>query len=683
MNTYTFYFLFFVYNIINCYRYEPFKIWKARYNYFEQLFKQNNSPQNLKLSYSHKTGFYCKSRKDINNGDLVFSIPANHIVSLFDDYPFKASLYNLLSELDFEGIGKLNNNLLANFLLSLRVLFEIKANHTESFIQLKKIESKFNKNKKDNINNEYTDVSFTKYRNYIKYKNENDHLYTYYSMLPLQYMYSQTAFYNKGDEDYSKSAHIKPLTKLIDQVYLTIADRVENFEKESIKNSQQKLDENTNKKDNTMNASLENKLNQYIDLFSSIKNWFNKDNLNLFKSAYAFVSSRSFKHDLNEYIVLPELSSKENDELNLLISKDIVEVPFLIPSIDLCNHYHPEVKDSNTIKNDKTNTNSLNSRYSNKSQINKKEQANEHNSKLAKLKMIKITSSKGKPDQLSHYSIFALENYNKGEEFNFSYSKLLSNDYLLLNYGFIVKDNPFQEYVFNFQFVDENKALYNELYKHNFNVEKIRFLNKNKINEQNYNDTSNSNVMSIDFHLKKDIINEELLDFIYIYLSHSKLLENPSSQNDSHKTDKKNNYYKGKSNNSPKTDIPTDYKNSIKILIVYYRSIEKNIRSIFDSRLSIKSTNSTFLLNEIYDNIKEIDNLQDKLDNLIEEKDNKEAYTNMDFLIKTNNILLFHSENVKILESHKKIVIENILNLYSNFLLNGKLTYSTKSRYLN
>lgn len=630
-------------SIILSYRYEPFSIWKSRYLFNEKNFYENNINDTLKLSYNHKAGFYCKAKNNIEKGNTIFKIPSNQIISLFDNYPFKHSFYSLLNELEFEGVGFLNKNITNNFLLSLRILFELKVNHTESFVQLKKIENNLNNQKNNHSNtlesNDKEDFitqesNFTKYKSYLRYKNSNDFLYKYLGMMPLQYMYSQTAFYPKGDEDYSKSGHIKPIGSLIEQIYLTLADKIENFENDLV-SYKNRNDTETNLANSSINdesddqLQVNNDLNEeliatfkkYTDLFRVVRNWFNKDNLNYFKSVYAFVSSRSFKHSLTGYIGISELHNNANDELNIILDKDTNGVPYLIPSIDLCNHYHPTSKDIEI----------------------------EDGIKKAKLKKIIIEKND------KHYIIKALSEYKKNEEFNFSYTSILSNDYLLLNYGFIIPNNPFQEFIFNFRLIDEGKKLFEELHKAGFNMGlvslvKTKIDSNEEISEDSTNSTnskSESPLLSIDFHLTYDKINQDLLDFITIYLSSNHLL------------------YEEISN---KSKVNNEIKNTMKILIVYYRVIEKNIRDIFESKLSIKAHNSTFLLNEIYNNTKEIDDLQNKLDVIDNKEEIKEVYSSMDYLIKSTNILSFHSENIKILESHQNKILKKILSIYSDFI---------------
>ena len=594
-------FIFFYSNIstfTNSYRYEPFSFWKARYAFNEENFKKNNVDSNLKLSYNHEKGFYCKAVKDIQPETPVFSIPYENIISLFDDYPFKKSLYYLLSGLEFEEIGMLNKNFTANFMLSLRLLYEIKVNHTRTFIELKKEEVKENKN----FFYIYQETNFTQYRDYLKERNKNGFLKKYFSMLPLHYMYSQTAFYTKGDEDYSKSGYIKPIVKMVEQIYLTLADKIENY----------KLFNNTN--ENEYNT-LDYKLTAYSPLFRIIKHWFNKENVHIFKSAFAFVSSRSFKHSLEDYISYNH--NTENIEMNNELDDDGNGVPYLIPSIDLCNHYHPK----------------------------KVEEAGKNNLKdqdKYKLKLIKIKPEAS--NQPKNYIIHSTNFYFKDEEFNFSYSRILDNDFLLLNYGFVIQDNPFHSYYFNFQFKDENKTFYNYLFQNKFNMEIINL---------------KSDVLTIGFKLQKDIINHDLLDFIGIYLKHTELIDG----------------------NSP--------KNNVKGFLVYFRSIEKNLMEIFESNLSIKAKNTTSLLFEIQENDFEINRLQFELDKTYEveheftNKDTREVYTSMDLLIKTNNILKFHLENVLILESHKKIILENLNYYFTNSIYGLNNLDNLKKKYLS
>lgn len=644
---------------IKCYRYEPFNIWKSRYNFYNDLFKSNNNiTKSLKLSYNHKEGFYCKVKKEIKENDVLFSIPSYQAISLFDDYPFKKSLYSLLNDIEFNDIGYLNKDLINNILLSLRIVFEIKGNNTASFIEISKLERDYNSTNINKTNIKYTnnnnlidlDINLNNYRRYLKFKNNNDILYKYYSMLPLQYMYSQMAFYNNGDLDYSKSGHVKPIKSLLERVYITICNIIDNF-----------INKNENKlEDNDYTKKLYKK---YGSLFKVIFNWFNVKNLYVFKSAYAFVSSRSFKHNLSNYI--DNSNNHENRKLNEDIANNIIkqsklnynnnstislydaDVPYLLPSIDLCNHYHPKL---------------INANLSN---------INNYNNSILNIKQIKVKSD----NTNNKYIVSALNSYNSQEEFSFTYSKILTNDYLLLNYGFVIQNNEFQEYIFRFDLEDTNKKLFFKLKENKFNMDLVTIKKSNlTFHEENADitNTTNNYILSIHFSLNNNELNEELYRFIELYVNDNNLFNYTNTKYTSNK-------------------VFQSLNNSIMLkiynMIIYYRAIEKNIRDIFDSNLSIKAKNMTTLINEINENINTIEELQIKIDkdeNTISSNNNK-LFNELDLLIKTNNILIFHKENIKILMSHQIKILDIILSYYLEMINKSYLKEknSIKLNYIN
>jgi len=201
-------------------------------------------------------------------------------------------------------------------------------------------------------------------------------------------------------------------------------------------------------------------LNSKFALFTQY--WLNSQNINIFMSIYSVVASRTFRAELNDFGI-NEKGNNYRD--NLIINR--TGGTTLIPFIDLCNHYHPKLNPEVNISN---------------------------NSKSYEIKRLKIIFDEEK------INILSLNNYKSNEEFDFTYSNIFTNDFLLLNYGFFVKNNPFQEYVFKFEMSDPNKSFYQILKKVNLTDNTLFLTQSNKL------------VMHIKLHKHK--VSDDLIKFI-------------------------------------------------------------------------------------------------------------------------------------------------------------------------
>lgn len=690
-----------------CYIYEPMAVHNYRFSYFKNQVKEycglnlefnqhygyictftgesidiefdnedngklekSDDKNNINSNNYHNSSISNKNKGNIkkNNDKLKCKIPSNLTISVFDDFPFKRSLYQLLNELSFvdqqknenfntnnedddinnESISNnesfyLENNFINDFLLSLRLLFETKVNHTETFIQYKLMEnSNYTNNfKMDNSTNDNdfgfnfsSDLDFKSYKEYLRNFNNKKEYKKYLSMIPFQYSYSQAAFYKGGDNDYMKSGHSKPSTQLIERVFLTIAELVNTT-----------YNYTNLKKEEYNNNHVNDKYYKYIPVFRIIKNWLNSQNINMFRSIFAFVNSKNLKHRLSEYInnnlsiILQNenlenqnQSFKDNNKSNISndINKYIDEkskfgVSYILPGISYCRSYI----DSNKFN-------------------------------ITSTFLVKEKIKNSAENNLNTYELTSSKSYKIGKEVLFVNSEKKDNDYLLLNLGISPKNNIFHKFSFHFELEDPYKSLYNYLYKKKFNMESIK-LKKN----------NNTESIVLDFKLSKNEVNDDFFTFIELYLGYKKLLDKETKSNVD--------YYK--------------FKNLEKILLVYYESMVKNIKNIFDSKLSFRSNDTISLIYEIQDNIKEIRELENNLtqfnvNNALnnqnnDDKDHKESIGRMDYLIKFNNIQNFHLENLKILNGNNKLILDQLINLQGSALFNTKLKGSIKRKYVN
>jgi hypothetical protein len=122
--------LFLVYKCFFLYRLEPIGLFNSRVNFYK-----NNTNGNFFIENDHRKGIFCKSTKDINRGEELIKIAKNLTYSTFDNFPLKNDLYYLLNEIE---LILEQPSLVGKMLLTLRVMFDLKANMTETLLMLKK-----------------------------------------------------------------------------------------------------------------------------------------------------------------------------------------------------------------------------------------------------------------------------------------------------------------------------------------------------------------------------------------------------------------------------------------------------------------------------------------------------------------------------------------------------------------
>lgn len=339
--------------------------------------------------------------------------------------------------------------------------------------------------------------------------------------------------------------------------------------------------------------------------------WFNESNLNYFLSLYGYVISRSFKIELKDF-------SNENTQNLINVKIDKHGGNIIIPFIELCNHYHPKVNDGNAL-----------------------------------LKTIKINVHE------ETILINALSDYKKNEEFNFSYSNLLTNDYLLLNYGFIVRNNPFQEFVFRFDVDDPKFKFYKTLEKNKFNMNQIAIIGNEKL--------------AIHFSLKYNNLSKDLEKFINVFMELNNFMEDER--------------HELKSYRKLKTELDQSTFNKLKVLFLYFSTIDKNIKTINDS---LENKSIMYYLDKINETNSKINKLNQIIEdntnnfitnrNLTQNKNDDDLqnlfyFKNLHNFIKKKLIQEFNLENIKIIFSHQNLVLRNVESLLCKSILKLKLKY--------
>jgi hypothetical protein len=551
------------------YRLEPINIFKSRENFYKENF--NKFTKNLEFRFNQEKGFFCRVKnfqQGIEQGEEIFSIPLNYTYSTFDDFPLKEKIFEVITDNE---ILKSSLNLTGNILLTTRILFDLKANVTETFILMKKYENE--------ADNSYY-INFNNYKNYLK--SRNDFFFNFLKNLPLANIFGQTSWSDDDIQTYELTGFLPVFKYRLVEIYNSIK---EIMQKDKI-------------------------LNEFT------KNWFNDINLSYFLSIYGYVTSRSFK------INLKDLHSESNKNLSL-INKEIDSFggSILIPFIELCNHYHPKI-DSN----DK-----------------------------AKLKNIKFIFNN------DTVNIQALSSYQPNEEFKFSYSSLLTNDYLLLNYGFIIRNNPFQEFVFRFDIDDPKFKFYRRLQESGFNIHQIAVIDNEKL--------------AVHFPLLNRKISPQLLQFIKVFLEINNYFENE-------KHEKIKVLKKLKNSFNEKTLI------LLKNYMLYFSTIDKNIKSLFDN-LNDRSLDGFYekILDSEIKKFKLVDIIEQNTQKFINSRNittpqaldddiqNLFYFKTLQSYIKRNMILNFNFENLKIMYSHSDMALKKMMGIFKNNINDLKKNY--------
>jgi hypothetical protein len=575
---FSFFLLCFYPFLSNAQRLEPINIHIQRSNFYKNNFY--NFTKNLLFEHSKEKGFYCIANSTLLKNDVILEVPISLTYSIFDQFPLKEYFFNLLKTInsDFENesqaqaqnrINMIKENTINNFLLSTRLLLDLKSNATEMFINFRSYETK-------NASQYGSYGSLDDFRNYLK--SRTSYFYDFIKNLPLTSSLSQFSWDQDEINEYQFTGFLPTIQKDIIKMYATIINKVK----------------------------TEDEI-----FYSFIKNWFKEENINLFLSIYGYITSRNFIVRFQDI-----LSNDLNTELNLEIDKNGGNV--IIPFLELCNHYHPIKFDK---KSDKT-----------VSRV---------------VKMLKISSDSEKKTM----KIFSENDYQRNEEFSFSYTKLLSNDYLLLHYGFIIRDNIFQEFVLKFDIEDPKFSFFNFLKEEGFEM--------NLIHKKQ--DTFH---LTIQFFLRRNELSSQLMKFIRNYIIYNKGLENP-------KNVKKHTYQKLLKTISK--DKLLDLKNNL----LYYYTIEKNILLALDGLEGSEKTIMKFF-HHLEDYVSKVERLKAIIEKNTEEfnqnKSLEERYKDDDLqnlfyfkqlhsFSKKKLIWQFNLENLKILYSHQKMAINNSIRI--------------------
>ena len=183
---------------------EPLNIFLERKLFFEENLKNFTSnleilTQNMSyyetainLSLDPSSARKCIAKRFIRANEELLSFDLDNTISLFDDFPLKKLFINLLNQESL--LPPSAKNLTNYLLLSLRLMFDLKANFKETYILLKK----------------YDESEFQIMKNYsIK---RPKFIHKYIQLLPLSDYYGQMSWSLEDIEEYKVSG-ILPVTK--------------------------------------------------------------------------------------------------------------------------------------------------------------------------------------------------------------------------------------------------------------------------------------------------------------------------------------------------------------------------------------------------------------------------------------------------------------------------------------
>jgi hypothetical protein len=224
-----------------------------------------------------------------------------------------------------------------------------------------------------------------------------------------------------------------------------------------------------------------------------VNNWLNKENENVFYSIYHYINVYSFEYSTNK-------NRDDDDDKTLSI--------IIFPFVDICRNSNEEpllkVHNNNDIYN-----------------------------------LLFMSSNNNIPK-------------TKNSIFQYKYNENLSNDNLLLNYGFIIKNNVNHNYLITMDLYDEKYEFYKFLTRKNFQMDNIHILE--------------DDIITAKFELNILSLNKNLLEFLFFFNEFDEIKESEVMMYKFNT--KKYRYFEGTVNYMFKKALS---KNDIKIYGTYLR----------------------------------------------------------------------------------------------------------------
>ena len=324
-----------------------------------------------------------------------------------------------------------------------------------------------------------------------------------------------------------------------------------------------------------------------------VNNWLNKENENVFYSIYHYINVYSFEYSTNK-------NRDDDDDKTLSI--------IIFPFVDICRNSNEEpllkVHNNNDIYN-----------------------------------LLFMSSNNNIPK-------------TKNSIFQYKYNENLSNDNLLLNYGFIIKNNVNHNYLITMDLYDEKYEFYKFLTRKNFQMDNIHILE--------------DDIITAKFELNILSLNKNLLEFLFFFNEFDEIKESEVMMYKFNT--KKYRYFEGTVNYMFKKALS---KNDIKTYgtyLRYYSTIYSHLKNIEDNMKEYLNLTIPNYIKEINLFNKEIENMDRNIEmldkgNIIEHFENLYYYNRLHELLNKKNIHLFNIENIKILMKHLKFVSQDIIAL--------------------
>ena len=326
-----------------------------------------------------------------------------------------------------------------------------------------------------------------------------------------------------------------------------------------------------------------------------INDWLNKENENVFYSIYHYINVYSFEYSTNKN------KDKDDDDKSLSI--------LIFPFIDVCSHSNEEPILKININNDIYN-------------------------------LFFIPSNNNDNQR------------NKNSIFKYKYNENLSNDNLLLNYGLIIKNNKYHNYLITMDLYDEQYEFYKFLTRKNFKMDNVHILEED--------------IITAKFELNIMSLNKNLLEFLFLFNEYDEIKE---SEVMLHKFNtKKYRYYEGTVNYMLKKTLSKQEQKTYGTYLRYYSTIYSHLKNIEDNMKEYLNITIPDYIKEINLFNKEMENMDRNIEildngNIIDHFENLYYYNRLHELLNKKNIHLFNIENIKIIMKHLKFVSQDILGL--------------------
>ena len=326
-----------------------------------------------------------------------------------------------------------------------------------------------------------------------------------------------------------------------------------------------------------------------------MNDWLNKENENVFYSIYHYVNVYSFEYSTNK--------NKDDNDKSLSI--------IIFPFVDICSNSNEESLLKISIENN-----------DNKDIYN-----------------LLYMSSNGKDK-------------TKNSIFKYKYNENLSNDNLLLNYGFIIKNNQYHNYLITMDLYDEKYEFYQFLTRKSFKMDNIHILE--------------DDVITAKFELNNINLNKDLLEFLFYFNEFDEIKESEVMQYKFNT--KKYRYFEGTVNYMFKKVLTKNEMKTYGTYLRYYSTIYSHLKNIEDNMKEYLNLSITDYIKEIELFDKEIENMDRNIEildkgNIIDHFENLYYYNRLHELLNKKNIHLFNIENIKIIMKHLKFVSQDILGL--------------------